>query len=232
MHDQAVRPLGAGRAAPARRTTRSRRRRRRPREPASGVDVVVVRRAAVRRSGQPELHLPRRRVGRGQLDLDVRRRAEGVGAAVTGASTAGSWTVMSPACSSFSSTSTTTAAKVSPTRSCSTPASTRSRTAFSYWWARRPDSRIVSGSSPQLREHPAGTSVAGAQRDADLAGVAVAEPAQRRGDVGVLRGQRGVLAAARAPRRRSRRSPLPRSSRVQADDHRGVVGLAPGRASG
>ena len=78
---------------------------------------------------------------------------------MTVASTAGSWMVMSPLRGSFSSRSTTTAAKRSPTRSWSSSASQRSTTAFSYWFARRPEPAIVSGSSAIALTTQSGTSV-------------------------------------------------------------------------
>ena len=126
---------------------------------------------------------------------------------VTRASTAGSCTVTVPRLSSFSSTSTTTPVEASPppgaaARRPRPGRGPRSRTGGPG--GRTPASSRAARAS--CLEHPAGHLGAGAQRDADLAGVAVAEPAQRRGHVGVLRGQRGVLGSARAPRRRSRRT--------------------------
>ena len=78
---------------------------------------------------------------------------------VTVASIAGSWMVTSPRFSSFSSTSTTTPENDSPTRPESSSASQRLAIAFSYWLARRPDSRIVSGSSGMAAMTHSGTSV-------------------------------------------------------------------------
>ena len=62
------------------------------------------------------------------------------------------------------------------------------------------------GSSGSCSVTQSGHLGARAQGQADLAGVTVAEPAQGRGDVGVLGGERGVLRLGRAPRRRSRRT--------------------------
>ena len=105
----------------------------------------------------------------------------------------------------------------------STAASTRSRTARSYWLARRVDSRIVSGQPVEPCRTQSGTGVPGAQRHADLAGVPVDQPAQRRRDVGVRRRQRGVqrLLGQRPVERDVAGPAQQRRARVQ---HRRVVG--------
>ena len=97
--------------------------------------------------GQCERDGPGGEVGLGERARGRRRRAGAARPSVTRASTAGSCTVTVPRLSSRSSRSTMTPSKVSPTRCCSTPASTRSRTAASYRWARRPESRMVSGTT-------------------------------------------------------------------------------------
>ena len=118
-------------------------------------------------------------------------------APVTGASTPSSRTTRCPCVgSSFSSTETTTPSNSRrPGRRAARPRPGRPPRARRP----RPLGRALHllRQPGQRREHPVGHGLLGAQRHAHLAGVAVGEAAQRRGDVGVLRGQRGVLRVGR-----------------------------------
>ena len=92
--------------------------------------------------------------------------------------------------------STTTAPNDSPSRPCSTAASVASAQARSAARARRSESRISSARSGQCRAHGirhVGAATGGLAHDETEA---VDEAAQRRGDVGVGRGDRGVLGLA------------------------------------